>query len=171
MTQTFHYKLMERLEWTLLAAGAGIVLLLLAVGLPAFTPQESISTNRWLEVLTGRAAGQSMFYTPLSRVIFIVLGIIALIFAVLIYRTTSATIKIDDETITYERGDKVVSVPWSEVTDVKKRSIAWRYGAGDIFTIATETDPQKITIKSTINGFPDLLEAIKTHTKIDIGNL
>ncbi|MCK5587470.1 MAG: hypothetical protein KAI34_01930 [Candidatus Lokiarchaeota archaeon] len=171
MSQTFSYKLLERLEWTFLAAGAGIVLLLLGVGLPTFAPQESISTTRWLEVLTGSATGQPTFYTPLSRVIFVVFGIITLIFAVIIYRITSVTIKTDDEAITYQRtGGQTVRVTWSEVTDVKKRVIAWRYGSGDIFTIATETDPHKITFKSTINGFPDLLEAIKTHTKIEFSS-
>jgi hypothetical protein len=172
LSQTFYYKLLERLEWTLLAAGAGIVLLLLGVGMPAFVPQEgSVSATSWLKVLTGSATGQPTFYTPLSQVIFVVLGIISLIFAVMIYRTTSAIIKIDDEAITYQKGGQIERVPWSEVTDVKKRVIAWRYGAGDIFTIATETDPYKITFKSTISGFPDLLEAIKTHTKIDVGTL
>jgi hypothetical protein len=154
--------------WAIVATGAGVVLLLLGIGLPAFAPQEgSVSANRWLEVLTGSATGQPTFNILLSRVIFVILGIVALIFAVLIYRAGSTTIKIDDATITYQRGDKTVSVPWSEVTDVKKRVTAGvRAGATEVVTLGTEADPHKLTFNSKINGYEEILDAIKTHTKV-----
>jgi hypothetical protein len=107
-----------------------------------------------------------VFFTPLSQVIFVVLGILALINSVFIYRALSVNIKIDDDAITYHRGRKTIRVPWSEVTDVKKRVVASRYGAGEIVTLVTETDPYKISFNSTIKGYPGLLEAIKTHTNI-----
>ncbi len=168
MEKAYTYPIIDRLMWAFVATGAGIVLLLLGVGLPMFVPQEgSVSATRWLEVLTGSATGQPTFYTPLSRVIFVILGIIALIFAVLIYRAGSTTIKIDDATITYQRGDKTVSVPWSEVTDVKKRVTAGvRAGATELVTIATETDSHIITFNSKITGYEEIMQAIRTHTKV-----
>ncbi len=132
-------------------------------------PEESISTTRWLEVLTSKpAAEQPVFFIPLSQVIFVIFGILALMFGVIIYRITSATIKIDDEAISFSRiGKKALKVPWTDITEIKKRVIAWRYGAGDIYTIKTKTDPHVFTFKSTIKDFPALLEAIKTHTNIE----
>ncbi len=168
MSQTFSYKTFEKLEWTLLAAGAGIVLLILGFGSFFFTPQSTISTTRWLEVLTSRpAAEQPVFFTPLSQVIFVVIGILALVNSVFIYRVFSVNIEIDDDAITH-RGRKTIRVPWSEVTDVKKRVVASRYGAGEIVTLVTERDPYKISFNSTIKGYTGLLEAIKTHTNIKI---
>ncbi len=74
MSKTYSYPITEILMWALVAAGAGIVLLLLGIGLPIFVPQESISTTRWLEVLTGSATGQQTFNIPLTRTIFVILG-------------------------------------------------------------------------------------------------
>jgi hypothetical protein len=127
MSKTYSYPTMDRLMWAFVAAGAGIVLLLLGIGLPTFVPQQSISTTRWLEVITGSATGQPMFNIPLTRVIFVIFGIFALINAVLIYRIGLVNVKIDETEITYQRGSKTVSVPWSEVTDVKKRVTVGEY--------------------------------------------
>lgn len=169
MSQTFSYKTFEKLEWTLIAAGAGIVLLILGFGSFFFTPQSNISTTRWLEVLTSRPAPeQPVFFTPLSQAIFVVLGILALINSVFIYRALSVNIEVDGEAITFQRiGKKALRVPWTDITDIKKRVVASRYGAGDIYTITTKTDPQAITFNATIKDLPDLLEAIKTHTNIE----
>ena len=82
MAKTYSYPAIDRLMWAFVAAGLGIVLLLLGAGLPAFIPQSSISTTRWLEVLTGSATGQQTFNIPLTRTIFVILGIFALINAV-----------------------------------------------------------------------------------------
>ncbi len=168
MEKAYNYPTIDRFMWAFVAAGAGVVLLLLGIGLPVFVPQErSISANRWLEVLTGRAAGQSTFYTPLTRVIFVIFGIFALINAVLIYRAGSTIIKIDDATITYQRGDKTINVPWSEVTDVKKRvTVGVRAGATEVVTLATETEPRKITFNSKLTGYDELMKAIQTHTNV-----
>jgi hypothetical protein len=167
MSQTFSYKTFEQLEWTLIAAGAGIVLLILGFGSFFFAPQSTISTTRWLEVLTSRpAAEQPVFFTPLSQAIFVIIGILALINSVFIYRAFSVNIEVADDAITYHRGRKTIKVPWSEVTDVKKRVVASRYGAGEIVTLVTESDPYKISFNSTIKGYPQLLEAIETHTNI-----
>jgi hypothetical protein len=167
MSQTFSYKTFEQLEWTLIAAGAGIVLLVLGFGSFFFAPQSTLSSIRWLEVLTSRpAAEQPVFFTPLSQAIFVIIGILALINAVFIYRVFSVNIEVTDDAITYHRGRKTIRVPWSEVTDVKKRVVASRYGAGELVTLVTETDSYKISFNSTIKGYPELLEAIKTHTNI-----
>jgi hypothetical protein len=153
--------------WAFLAAGAGIVLLLLGIGLPAFVPQESISTTRWLEVLTGSATGQPTFNILLTRAIFVILGIFALINALLIYRIGSVSIKIDDDVITYQKGDKIIKVPWTEVTDVKKRvTVGVRAGANELVTIATEKDSHVITFNSKITGYDEIMKAIQTHTKV-----
>lgn len=167
MSKTFSYKTLEKLEWTLLAAGAGIVLLILGFGSFFFTPQSTISTTRWIEVLTSKpATEQPVFFTPLSQVIFVVIGILALINSVFIYRALSVNIEIDDDAITYHRGRKITRVLWPEVIDVKKRVVASRYGAGETVTLVTEKDPYKISFNSTIKGYPLLLEAIKKHTNI-----
>ncbi|MFX1520607.1 MAG: hypothetical protein ACFFCD_11890 [Promethearchaeota archaeon] len=167
MPQTFYYKLMERLEWTLLALGAGIFLLVLGVAFPILIPQERPAVAvSWLEVLTGRATGQPTFFTSLTQVIFVVFGILSLIYAVLIYRAVSVNISIDNDAIIYQKGKKIVRVPWSEVADIKKRVIASRFGAGEIVTLFAKTDSDKISFNSTIKGYPTLLEAIKTHTNI-----
>jgi len=167
MSKTYSYPTMDRLMWALVAAGIGIFLLLLGFGLPTFVPQESISTTRWLEVLTGSATGQPTFNILLTRVIFVILGIFALINAVLIYRIGSATVKIDEAAITYQRGSKTVSVPWSEVTGIKKRVTAGvRAGATELVTIVTKTDPHKITFNSKIKGYEEIMQAIKTNTKV-----
>ncbi|MHA2061751.1 MAG: hypothetical protein ACW963_05620 [Candidatus Sifarchaeia archaeon] len=168
MSQTFSYKTFEKFEWTLIAAGAGIVLLILGFGSFFFPPQSNISTTRWLEVLTSRPAPeQPVFFTPLSQAIFVIIGILALINSVFIYRAFSVNIEVDDDAITYHRGRKIIKVPWSEVTDVKKRVAASRYGAGEIVTLVTEKDSYKISFNSTIKRYPELLEAIKTHTNIE----
>lgn len=168
MSKTYSYPAIDRLMWAFVAAGLGIVLLLLGAGLPAFIPQSSISTTRWLEVLTSNpAAEQPVFFTPLSQVIFVILGIFALIKAVLIYRIGSVTVKIDDDVITYQRGDKAVRVPWTEVTGVKKRVTAGvRAGATELVTLATETDSHIITFNSKITGYDEIMKAIQTHTKV-----
>ena len=168
MSKTYSYPAIDRLMWALVAAGAGIVLLLLGIGLPTFVPQEqSLSATRWLEVITGSATGQPTFNIPLSRVIFVILGIFALINAVLIYRIGAATVKIDEAVITYQRGSKTVSVPWSEVTGIKKRVTAGvRAGATELVTIVTETNPYILTFNSKINGYEEILQAIQTHTKL-----
>jgi hypothetical protein len=153
--------------WTFVAAGAGIVLLLLAIGLPTFVPQQSISTTRWLEVITGSATGQPTFNILLTRAIFVILAIVAFAFAFSIYRIGSVSVKIDDDVITYQRGDKIISVPWTEVTDVKKRVTAGvRAGATYIVTIATEKDSHIITFNSKITGYDEIMKAIQTHTKV-----
>jgi hypothetical protein len=167
MSKTYSYPTMDRLMWAFVAAGAGIVLLLLGIGLPTFVPQQSISTTRWLEVITGSATGQPMFNIPLTRVIFVIFGIFALINAVLIYRIGLVNVKIDETEITYQRGSKTVSVPWSEVTDVKKRvTVGVRAGATELVTIATETDSHIITFNSKITGYNEIMKAIQTHTKV-----
>jgi hypothetical protein len=167
MSKTYAYKTFEKLQWTIIAAFVGIVLMVLGLGSSLFLPQERPAVAvSWLAVLTGSETNQPTFFTPLSQVIFVVFGILALIMAVLIYRAFSASINIADDEITYQRGKKIVRIPWSEVTDVKKRVVASRYGAGEIVVIATKTDSHKITFNSTIKGYPELLEAIKTHTNI-----
>ena len=167
MSQTFSYKTLEKLEWTLIPLAAGIFLLVLGLGFSLFLTQERPAVAvSWIAVLTGSETNQPTFFTPLTQIIFVVIGILALIYAGLIYRAISASINVDDDAITLQRGSKIVKVPWSEVTDVKKRVVASRYGAGEIVTLATKTDAQKITFNSTIKGYPKLLEAIKTHTNI-----
>jgi hypothetical protein len=169
MEKVYTYPAIDRLMWAFVAAGAGIVLLLLGLGLPAFVPQEgSVSATRWLEVLTSRpATGQPTFNLLLTRAIFVILGIFALTNAWLIYRIGSVTIKIDDDVIIYQRGDKTTRVPWTEVTDVKKRkTVGVRAGATELVTIATETDSHKITFNSKITGYDEILKAIQTHTNV-----
>jgi len=166
MSKTYSYPTIDRLMWTLLALGAGIVLLLLGLGLPIFVPQESISTTRWLEVITGSATGQPTFNILVTQVIFVIFGIFALINAVLIYRIGLVNVKIDETEITYQRGSKTVSVPWSEVTGIKKRVTAGvRAGATELVTIATDTDSHIITFNSKITGYNEIMKAIQTHTK------
>lgn len=169
MEKAYTYPAIDRLMWAFVAAGAGIVLLLLGLGLPAFLPQEgSVSATRWLEVLTGSATGQPTFNILLSRAIFVILGIFALINAWLIYRIGLVTVKIDDDVIIYQRGDKTITVPWTEVTDVKKRvTVGVRAGATELVTISTEADSHKITFNSKITGYEEILQAIHNHTKMN----
>ena len=167
MSKTYTYPVIDRLMWALVTAGAGIVLLLLGLGLRSFAPQESISTTRWLEVLTGSATEQPTFNILITQVIFVILGIFALINAMLIYRIGSVSVKIDDEVITFQRGDKTVRVPWSEVTSVNKRLTACaKAGVCELITIATKTDSHIITFNSKITGYNEIIKAIQTHTKI-----
>jgi len=168
MEKAYTYPTIDRLMWAFVAAVAGIVLLLLGLGLPIFIPQEgSVSATRWLEVLTGSATGQPTFNIPLSRAIFVILGIFALINAVLIYRIGSVIVKIDDDVIIYQRGDKTIRVPWTEVTDVKKRvTVGVRAGATELVTIATKTDSHIIIFNSKIKGYDEIMKAIQTHTKV-----
>jgi hypothetical protein len=167
LSKTYTYPAIDRLMWAFVAAGAGIVLLLLGLGLPAFVPQQSRSTARWLEVLTGSATGQPTFNIPLTQVIFVILGIFALINAVLIYRIGSASVIIDDEVIIYQRGDKTVRVPWTKVIGVNKRLTACaKAGVCELVTIVTKIDSHVITFNSKITGYDEIMKAIQTHTKV-----
>jgi hypothetical protein len=167
MEKTYTYPRLDRLMWVFMAAGAGIALLVLGMGYSSFIPQERPAVAvSWLEVLTGSATGQPTFFIPLTRVLFVIFGILSLINALLIYKAGSASIEIDDDTIKYKRGGKIVRVPWSEVTDIKKRvTVGVRAGATEVVTIATETDPYNITFNSKIKGYDEILQAIQTHTK------
>lgn len=167
MEKSYTYPTVDRLMWAFMAAGVGIVLLLIGIGLPTFVPQQSISTTRWLEVITGSASGQPTFNIPITRAIFVILGIFALINAFLIYRIGSVAVKIDDNEITYQKGDKIIRVPWTEVTDVKKRVTAGvRAGATELVTIATKNDSYIITFNSKITGYEEIMKAIQTYTKV-----
>lgn len=168
MSKTYSYRAFDRLAWAVVAAGAGIFLLVLGLGYSSFVPQERpAGAVSWLEVLTGSTAGQPTFMTPLTQVIFVVIGIFALINALLIYKAGSATIEIDDNAITYKRGGKIVRVPWSEVTDVKKRvTVGTRAGATELVSVVSQKNPYKITFNSKIIGYEELLRAVETHAKI-----
>ena len=167
MEKSYTYPTVDRLMWAFMAAGAGIVLLLIGIGLPTFVPQQSISTTRWLEVLTGSTRGPPTFNILLTRAIFVILGIFALINAFLIYRIGSVSVKIDDDMITFQKGDKIIKVPWTEVTDVKKHvTVGVRAGATELVTIATEKDPHIITFNSKITGYDEIMKAIQSNTKV-----
>ncbi|MFX1520608.1 MAG: hypothetical protein ACFFCD_11895 [Promethearchaeota archaeon] len=168
MSKTYSYGKFDRFAWAVVAAGAGIILLIIGLGFTVIVPQQRPAVAvSWLEVLTGSATGQPTFFTPLSQLILVIFGIFALINAVLIYRAGSATIKIDDDAISYNRGQKIVRVPWPEVVNVKKHvTVGVRAGATEVVSIITETDPNKIIFNSKIKGYDTLLQAIQTHTKV-----
>jgi hypothetical protein len=168
LSKTYSYGAFDRLAWAVVAAGAGIFLLVLGLGYSLFVPQERPAVAvSWLAVLTGSATGQPRFFTPLTQVIFVIIGIFALINAVLIYKAGSASIEIDNDAITYKRGGKIVRVPWSEVTDVKKHvTVGTRAGATELVSVVSQTSSYKITFNSKIKGYEELLRAVETHVTI-----
>jgi len=168
MQQTFSYNPLERHLWTVVMAVGGILTIIIGLLFPVFTPQESSTgITSALGVLTDDTTQQPTFFAPLGRIVIVIFGIIVLYYAMRIHLAGSASLIIDDNSISYKIGNETQRIQWSDVVNVISSPFCgiYSFGSGEMLTLVTSKD-NKLSVNSYIKGYEDLKREIYAHTKI-----